>query len=316
MQKKLKPVLLFVLFNLILFFLLSGLTYVLRNKEYSGAQDLFKKWNPKHADIVFIGNSHSFCTISTDVLKEEYGVESFMLSTSAQTMAISYYAAMEAIELKHPDKIVFEMCYLSQSSKTMGAGMDHSFFDGMPICRAKYLAINDIYEGADRFYYWFPIGLYHSRWKEITLKDFGGFENLSERGTYLAEGVVYQDGYPLVSPEEEAEIPEETLDYFLKLIKLCKDTNTELILFVAPFGTLYDDENLSEILKGKQRTYNFACHLAEANDIKAYNLFYETDKMGIDPAADWLDRQHFNKTGQEKVTRYMMDSGYFGEFNR
>ncbi|MBP5151673.1 MAG: hypothetical protein ILP13_02015, partial [Lachnospiraceae bacterium] len=128
-MKKVRFALLFIAFNLILVFLLTRIDHVFKNKSVSGAQELFAKWNPEHADIVFIGNSHNFCTISTDLLYDEYGIESFMLATSAQTIPMSYYAAMEAIELKHPDKIVLEISYVPHEYLTIGSGMDHCFFD-------------------------------------------------------------------------------------------------------------------------------------------------------------------------------------------
>ena len=80
-MKKIKDIILFILFNALLIGALLCLNFVFRNKEYEGAQDKFARWNPDHADIVFIGTSHQFCTISPDILHDEYGIESFMLST-------------------------------------------------------------------------------------------------------------------------------------------------------------------------------------------------------------------------------------------
>jgi len=179
MKKRIINIILFVLFVAGLFGLLYRTDYVFRNKEYGGVQENFAKLPEDSVDVVFVGNSHQFCTINPDMLAEEYGISSYMLATSAQTVPMSYYAAMEAIELQHPEKIVFEVSYTANDWKILTA-MAHCFFDGMPSCEAKWKAIKDL-TGDDRIYFSLPLGVYHSRWKDLTELDCRG-GNVSHRG--------------------------------------------------------------------------------------------------------------------------------------
>lgn len=309
-MKKFKYVLMFFIFNILLFTVLVSMNYVFRNKEYEGAQDLFKKWNPEHADIVFIGNSHQFCSISTDLLYNEYGIESYMLATSAQTIPMSYYAAMEAIELHKPDRIVLEVSYTANDFRTL-EGMDHCFFDGFPRCRARSLALKDLIEPKDRIYYLIPLGMFHNRWKELTKEDFGKF-NLSERGSFVNTDVCANFEIPMVGEDEKEPMPPEMEKYMDMLVKLCEENDVELIMYAAPFNGLYDDEGSRADVKGRQRVFNYVGEYCQKKNVEYHNLFHEFSHIGIDANKDWRDTQHFNLSGQEKFTRYMVESGYLG----
>ena len=127
MKKFLINTVLFVLFVAGLLGILSRANFVLRHKEYAGVQDKFAELPEDSVDIVFVGSSHQFCSISPEILYDEYGIESFMLATSAQTVPMSYYAAMEAIELQNPEMIVFEVSYCANDFRTVSDEMSHCF---------------------------------------------------------------------------------------------------------------------------------------------------------------------------------------------
>lgn len=310
-MKKIKTIILFILFNALLFVTLLSMNFVFRNKEYEGAQDKFAGWNPEHADIVFIGTSHQFCTIDPDLLYNEYGIESFMLATSAQTVPMSYYAAMEAIELKHPDTIVFEISYVANDFRTL-AGMDHCFFDGFPRCNARKEALNDLVDKDQQIYYLLPLGMFHSRWKELDEEDFMDFP-VSDRGTFFNAQVFRGGEIPIQDPSVSEPIPGEMEKYLLMLFDLCEENNVELILYAAPFNGLYlYDENCTADLLLRESMFNYTGQLCEERGIEFHNLFYELDAIGINDETDWMDSQHFNCLGQAKLTRYMMDNGYLG----
>ena len=311
MGKKIRLIIKFIIFNAILFVLLTGANKVLRNKEYEGAQDMFAKWNPGRADIVFVGNSHQFCTIDPDLLYTEYGIESYMLASSAQTVPMSYYAAMEAIELKHPRVICFEVSYCANDFMTV-PGMDHCFFDGFPRCNARKEALDDLVDPEERIYYLLPLGLFHSRWKDLTEDDYSGFP-VSERGTYHMYNVYVNSEIPVVDRDDIYPMPGEMEHYLRMMIELCEKEDVKLILYAAPFNGMYPGEEGSiEDLLTRERIFNHVAAVADEYGVEYHNLFYEIDRLGIDDTTDWADSQHLNALGQAKLTRYMMTNGYLG----
>ena len=302
-----------ILVLVLLFVILSRLTYVMRNKEYASVQDNFKKYDPEEVDIVFVGPSHCFCGIDPNYLYEGFGIESYMLSTSAQTVPMSYYAAMEAIELKHPKKIVMEVSYCANDFRTVDAGMSHAFFDGMPRCTARKLGIEDLIEKEDRMNYYFPLAAYHSRWKELTEEDFRS--NLTApRGEYYTEDVAKMYPIPVVSPSEKEPMPEEMEKYMDKLVDLCRENDTELILFCVPFGIQYDAPDRIEDVQQRERIFNYIADYAAEKEVRYYNMFNELNNLyraGFNDETDWKDTQHLNRFGQAKLTGYMASRGYF-----
>lgn len=309
MRKKCYIIILFLLFWAVLIPAVLRISYVLREKEGTNIQDNFKQLERDSVDMVFIGSSHQFCTINPDLLYEEYGINSFMLATSAQTIPMSYYAAMEAIELQHPKAIVLEALYCTNDFRTVTPEMSHTFFDGMPRCEARKLAIEDLIEPEEQIYYYLNLGRYHTRWKDLTEKDF--MSNLdSPRGGYYSEETKYNWQIPVISKDEKEPMPEEMLKYLDMLVELCKDNKVELIMYVAPFNSLYDEENTREDLFRRQRIFNWLEDYTEEKGIRYYNLFYEIPEMNLDGMTDYKDSQHFNCYGQEKVTRYMAEKGY------
>lgn len=309
-KKILKTGTLLVVFSAIVICSVLRVSYVLREKEGIFVWDNFRQLEKDSTDIIFIGSSHQFCTISTDLLYEEYDVNSFMLATSAQTIPMSYYAAMEAIESQHPKAIVLEASYLANDFRTVSPEMSHYFFDGMSWGEAKKLAIRDLIEEDEQIYYYLNLGRYHTRWKDLEKSDFES--NLtSPRGSYYYEDTSYNWEIPVISRNEKAQMPEEMKKYMDMLVRLCEDNDVELILYIAPFNTLYIDETLVEDLYQRQRIFNGLEEYAWENGLRYYNLFYEMETIGLDGTTDYKDSQHFNCMGQSKVTRYMVENGYF-----
>lgn len=309
MRKRIYTIILFLLFWAVLIPALFRISYILREKEGTNIQDNFKQLEPDSVDMVFIGTSHQFCTINPDLLYEEYGINSFMLATSAQTIPMSYYAAMEAIELQHPKAIVLEVLYCTNDFRTVTPEMSHTFFDGMPWCEAKKLAIEDLIEPGEQIYYYLNLGRYHSRWKDLSEEDFQS--NLtSPRGGYYTEEVKYNWQIPVISRDEKEPMSDEMLKYLDMIVELCEENHVELILYVAPFNSLYDDDSTREDLFRRQRIFNWLDDYADERGLRYYNLFYEMHKIRLDGTTDYKDSQHFNCYGQEKVTRYMAEKGY------
>lgn len=308
--KKWKTALIFVLFTALLLTSICQLAYVLRVKKDIFVWDNYRQLEKGSIDMFFIGSSHQFCSINTDLLYEEYDLSSFMLATSAQTVPMSYYAAMEVIETHHPKAIVLEASYCANDFRTVSPEMSHYFFDGMPWTEAKKLAVEDLIEKDQQIYFYLNLGQYHNRWKEIGEFDFQS--NLtSPRGSHVYEDISYNWEIPVVSADEKKAMPAEIQKYMDMLVELCKANDVELIMYTAPFNTLYMDDTLVEGLYDSQRIFNGLSDYAEEKGVRYYNLFNELDQLNLDGATDFKDSQHLNYYGQEKLTRYMFEKGYF-----
>lgn len=297
-----------VVFAALFFFLLSKISYVLRDKENASVQDNFAKLEKDSVDVIFIGQSHQFCSINSEMLAEEYGINCFMLATSGQTVAMSYYAAMEAIELQHPRTIYMETAYVIHDWNVINDGMSHMFFDGMPNCKAKKASINDLIEPENRIYFYLNLGQYHSRWDELTEDDYQDYRN-NPRGNFYSDHIENNWNIEVVSRDETAPMTENAQHYMDLLVELCKENGVELILYTMPYNTMYFQYEVDAFLQD-QRVYNGLYQYADDNGLEYHNLFYDIDEIGFDYSKDFMDSQHANCYGQEKITRYMVEKGY------
>ncbi|MCR5254916.1 MAG: hypothetical protein K6D96_03220 [Acetatifactor sp.] len=308
-KKITKIIVLFMIFMCILGLALIRLNSVMSVKAAEAVQKRFSEFERDSCDVVFVGNSHQFCSIDPMLLKDEFGIESFMLATSAQTVPMSYYAVMEAVEMQHPDRIVFEVSYCANDFRTVSNEMSHYFFDGMPVGHIKKAAIEDLIED-EPFWFYVPFGLYHTRWKELSETDFSDYE-VNERGGVFFTETVPNSSIHVIDEGDMENMPEEMEKYMDKMVDYCRENGVELILYTAPFNTLYDgDETQLEDLERRERIFNYVGKYAGEKGIEYHNLFYEIDKLGIDDQTDWMDRQHLNANGQRKFTEYMANKGY------
>jgi len=93
MKKVIKAVLSFLLFAAFvaaLYFGLKRANILFMHKDSGMLQYNFGNLERDTLETVFVGNSHQFCSIDTEILANEYGINSFMLASSAQTIAMSY----------------------------------------------------------------------------------------------------------------------------------------------------------------------------------------------------------------------------------
>lgn len=297
-----------VLFAAVLVLILLRIQYVTRDKTTATMFDNFKNLEENSVSVFFVGNSHSFCSINTDLLYDEYGIDSFMMSASGQTIAMDYYAIEEAIKHQNPKTIYLEMSYAVFDWDVISDEMSHMFFDGMPNDSIKREALADLIDKEDRINFYIPLLQYHSRFDSLTQSDYAS-DLTSPRGSFYSENVIPCWPIEYEKPEEIMEMPENVVYYMDKIIALCRENDIELILYTVPYNTSYEGEGLDEMQMNLSIFYGIE-EYAAANNLEYHNLFEEVDEIGLDYSEDFMDSQHFNRYGQEKFTRYMVEKGY------
>lgn len=91
-----------ILFLVLFVVLLRFATYVLRDK--SGAEYIYNfRDEPKNSiDVILLGSSHMYRTIQPMELWNDYGIASYNLGSSEQSLPLSYYLLKEAIRKQKP----------------------------------------------------------------------------------------------------------------------------------------------------------------------------------------------------------------------
>ena len=258
---------------------------------------------PKNSlDVIFMGNSDVYRGISPITLWDEYGIASYNFVSSGQRMWTAYYMLEESLKYQKPKLIVLNMDSAFNESNSSESNYRKAF-DNMKFGTTKLKAITDpVYKNSesDILSYIFPIVRYHSRWEELTDKDFRKAlksEKFAYKGMDLITDIQpYNEEYKYMSRDHSKEvIGEKCLKYLNKIINLCKEQNIELLLIEIPSA-----ESWSKDLSNK--TEDFA---------KEYNLEFidmnlNASEFGFDWKTDTSDGgDHLNVYGAEKVSKYL-----------
>lgn len=255
-------------------------------------------------DVLYLGNSDVGRGYSPITVWDLYGITSYNLGTSNQTLDLSYYLLKEALNYQKPKVVILDMDGI-YAEKKAPEGEYRKLFDNMKFGKIKLEAINDKnleIENKDKISYIFPILRFHSRWNELDTGDFrkiknGYFKKLSYKGMAISLKVkpyIDKEKY-MEEKKEKVTIPDGNLEYLQKIVKLCEDNGIKMLWTELPTSRSHS------LAKNKKTT-----ELANTYGIKFidYNLKKNFDEIKMNWNNDTADGGfHLNVNGAEKVSK-------------
>lgn len=243
-------------------------------------------------DVLFLGDSVTYCAINPFVIWEEQGITSYVCSTPLQKL---YYT-----------KEFLNKAFQKQSPKIVVLGTSTIFNDFFRQDKQTNI-IEQI----------FPVFRYHDRWKEA-----GAFPEFAT-GMQIDHMYVHPNkGYHFM--EWNAEIDEAFVrDYTAptEAVEWMADINKEAVAEIKEFCEKHNAELilLSEPNVAGSWTpirHNAIALLAEEHGILYVDLNYMQKEVPIDWSKDFSDMgEHLNYYGAKKVSSYMgkylSDKGIF-----
>lgn len=236
-------------------------------------------------DVVVIGDSESFTSISPMQLWEEHGFTTYVCGTGAQRIYESYLFLRQALKTQTPKLVILET---------------HTIY-------SKITAMKSFISVGSSL---FPVFKYHNRWKSLSVNDFGGkvrytwtddlkgFNfNLTVSPSLKKDHMVYQ--------EEAKKIADLNLYYLNKIIELCQKNEIQFLLVSTP-----------STLNWNYKKHNGIQAFADANQLEYIDLNLMPEQVPIDWEQDTRDRgDHLNYYGAQKVTHflgnYLKEKGIF-----
>ena len=254
-------------------------------------------------EVVFLGDCEVYEAFSPATLWQEYGISSRVCGTPQQLMWHSYAILEEVFERSSPRVVVLGVYGLIYNEPQSEA-YNRMVFDHLPTSLTKWEVMGDAMTAEEsRVSYLLPLFRYHDRWSQLTGRDvsllFESQAPVSVRG-YLMKTDVVAGGVPghegALPPREDA-FGELALDYFDRIVSLCRDHGAELVLVKAPTDTWrypwheeYEEKALA---------------LAEKYQLTYYNFLKDIEQIGLDFSTDTYDAgYHLNVYGAEKLSRY------------
>ncbi|MBE7015536.1 MAG: hypothetical protein E7417_01785 [Ruminococcaceae bacterium] len=304
-----------MIFVLVFLMLFSGAQTLLSRKETEGwwnttaKIDGFYNSEKNEYDAIFFGSSNAYCSFNPLVIWKETGNKSYVFATQQQPVWATYHYMVDAFKTQSPELVVMDVLMFSKNEEKYDDGVNYTFCDNMPFSRNKVELVYASVPKGKRFGLLCNFVKYHSRWSELKKQDFEykksemkdyskGFCVLSQ--VYSGEEIVRED---VSKVSDCAELLPKNEEYLKKIIALCKEKNTRLLLVKTPSNATAEEK----------KYYNAVEKIAVENgvDFVDYNLLY--DEIGIDMKADFYDDSHLNAWGAEKFSAYFANSEKFLE---
>lgn len=259
-------------------------------------------------DVLFLGSSHARSSFIPQALYDEYGITSYNLSSSSQSLILSYYWLEEALQSQDPQVVVLDTFKLFQEGSAALNCEESAIWkamDGMHWGSVKWEAVQAICEEDETqslVSYLLPNLRYHDRWKELDSGDFLSDE-MSEAGelkgyvAYYAYGTNDEDYSPIVEDgsEEAAEMAPLMLEYLDKIVELCDERGIRLVLVKTPTTLQSAGEHEAVAAYAEEHGLDFY-------DFNEQSIYEE---LGYDFNADNYDAGHANLLGALKMTDYL-----------
>ena len=274
-----------------------ALDRVLLIKRYDGVKPMesFYAQKPGTVDVLLMGNSHMGVHADTATLWREYGISSFALWGGVQPMWNTYHFLAEALKYQQPKAVVLEIGGLSYDWEYADEATQLKNVAGMHLSLNKLEAVKATAPKERWASLLLGLPLYHQRYSELTEEDFQFFpwsdELINNKGSYALYGHGDFDMEDPWAIDSLAEISDKTMDYFMRIVSLCRERGIELILVKTPTVDLEKYQPYS----------NAAAEIADELGL----AFYDFNKMGEETGIEGKDfyfDTHLNLGGARKLS--------------
>lgn len=296
--------------SLALLFLLQALLmpkYMDNTKEGALIGEYYE--NAGNNDVVFIGDCEVYENFSPITLWEKYGITSYIRGSAQQLIWQSYYLMEETFRYETPDVMVFNVLSMkydtpkSTGDQSQREAYNRMTLDGMRWSSSKWNSIMASMTEEERkwegqYSYLLPLLRYHDRWSQLTKDDFNYWlqrDPVSDNGYLMQVGVKPLGDEHVERPLVNYDFGENSWYYLDKMVQLCKEKGTKLVLIKAPaLSPVWWDQWDAQI----------EAYAAE-NDLTYINMLDYQEEIGIDWQTDTYDTGlHLNVYGAEKASSW------------
>lgn len=246
------------------------------------------------SDMVMLGSSEMHDQYVTNIITDSLGMTAYNYGASGQNIFFQY--AILNIIINHsghlPKYVLTELSYID-------------FYDTPGWNTEKLNELYPLYEKDDSLKSIVDLKGWTTPYVMKVLKCFKHNSNLFKyaqmafstketinNGGYCPiEPVDYKDPIETVSTKKEDRLSMTKLDYFYRLIRLCKIYKIKLIVINAPYYELHHNELWMETLDSILRTEGIP------------HLNYDNDPFFIAHQEWYYNSAHFNKIGAEIYTK-------------
>ena len=324
--RALKNIVCTVLFLSILLSCLCGFSYFFRYEEDEKSTLLvngFYALEEESIDVLFIGGSGYYRSLSPPLLYEKTGLRSYDLCSPAYLFDATLTLIKEAEKTQQPSLYVVDIRrfykelkkdisgenMVGKNLKKQKSRMSY-IVNNMPLSLNRAQLIHKFYGeklGVNEIEWQFDYLRTHNNWKEHSFSDFKEYmkkmlnANKPEKAPY--NGVICGpwhtelEDIDVGSYKETLNLDYEALGVLNELMEYAKKGNIEILFMIPPYAV--SEENYAY--------EKFIGDYIKASGFRFLNINEKIKEVGIDYKTDFYDENHLNALGCLKLTPYIAD---------
>lgn len=237
----------------------------------------FKGLAENSLDVLFLGDSEAYTTLSPMQMWRQWGFTSYTSGTPLQLVMYSNTLLHRALSSQSPKVVVFET---------------NSFYTRTNVSTALARTVQDV----------FPVFEYHNRWKSLTMADFTTTPTATwtddNRGFTIRTDVKAADATNYMTPRSDVtKVPPLNLVYVEEMVSYCRSKGITPVFLSTP-----------STVNWNMAKHNGMVQLASelGVDYLDLNVGDAAKAVGIDWSEDSTDGgDHLNFHGAQKVSTYV-----------
>lgn len=301
-----------ILFICIIVVVITGCTYLFRNTEGAGRQNIIGIKSEPHdtLDVVYIGGSCVYRYWDTMKAYNDYGFTSYDYSVSGMAAATTISCIEDVYKTQNPQLIIFDIRKLLSGYESDEIGRDsRNVHDSVDLswnrlksiayfCKlnnisfkdalAGYVDIMEYHDNYDALSDPLHWSLINNREKVLESNRYKGFV------LYPRQNIYFEPDSSIFTDEKQQ--LGEVADRVLKdLLDYCRDKNINILFTSSPY--VISEKNLREI--------NYIESVAAEYGVPVVNANRHYSDMGLDFNTDFDDADHVNNYGSDKYTSFL-----------
>lgn len=257
--------------------------------DYTSSMETFYSLEENVVDVLFLGSSHSYCSVIPAQLWQDYGMAGFSMAISGQDLASTYYNFVEALKTQDLKVVCVDLYGCTFSGYQVDGNIYRNTLS-RKFSKTSIDAVNGIVKTENKSDFILKWPIIHTRYKELKKQDFAAKSPayLGYKAEFVAQGttkLLYANVEPKPFPEEEQQ-------WLRKIIELAQESGTELVFSLAPY----------QVPLKEQEYIAYAKKMAAEYNIPVIDMVEMSDEIGLDWDKDMIDYGHTNYWGAQKVT--------------
>jgi Formylmethanofuran dehydrogenase subunit B len=264
-------------------------------------------------DTVFVGSSWTYYGYNVDEYEKRMGSTAFNIGTIGQSVEDSYYYLKEITD-KNPVKTVY--FNVTDTKFTSEPSIDQTM-----VVNDRLTGLNKLMDlgatvSVDDLPYLLPSFLYKDSFNPKTIlnnikykmsedyKNYVPINSFYVKNGYISTNISIKQGNNSefkATSWDESKVLSKDVDYFNKIISMCKEKQIQIIILTPPFSSAYL-QNISNY----DGYLNFIRSLCKQNDVDFIDFNLLKDPVFLNDEL-FHDIAHLNGSGNVKLTDILCD---------